>query len=151
VRAPLDAVICLLPAKSTLSPGNDAAPPASLTTAAAPVSVPVPTRDSATDAPATPLPNASVSVSCTAGDIVAPATTFDGCVVNANVVAAAADTVNAVLVTGIKAPLDAVSCLLPARSTLSAENVARPLPSLATAEPRRAARMPTRPSATGTA
>src|SRR5947199_174003 len=110
--APLDAVSCLLPTRSTLSPGNDAAPPASLATAAPPVSVPVPTRDSATDVPATPLPNASVNLSCTPGVIVAPATTFDGCVVNASVVAAAAETVNALLVTGVSAPLDAVSCLL---------------------------------------
>src|SRR5438034_1429205 len=116
--APLDAVSCLLPTRSTLSPGNDAVPPASLTTGAPPVSVPVPTRDSATDAPATPLPNASVSLSCTAGDTVAPATTFDGCVVNASVVAAAAETVNAVLVTGVSAPLDPESCWLPARDPL---------------------------------
>jgi hypothetical protein len=67
---------------------------------------------SATEALGTALPNASVAVTFTAGVIATPATTLEGCVVNASAAAAACETVNAVLV-AVSRPLEAVSVLLP--------------------------------------
>jgi hypothetical protein len=80
------------------------------------------------------LPNASVAVTFTAGAIATPATTAEGCVVNASEAAAAGETVNAVLV-AVSRPLEAVSVLLPTRFTLSAGNVATPVVSVVTAAP----------------
>ena len=93
-------------------------PLASLTTAPPPVSVPAPTRASDTDVPATPLPKASATFASTAGAIATPATTLLGWTVNASEAGAAGDTVNAVLVALGRAPLEVVSCLLPARLIL---------------------------------
>jgi hypothetical protein len=78
------------------------------------------------------LPNASVAVTFTAGAIATPATTAEGCVVNASDAAAAGETVNAVLVAASR-PLEAVSVLLPTRFTLSAAKVAVPVASVAIA------------------
>ena len=61
--------------------------------------------------------------------IATPATTADGCVVNASEAAAADETVNALLV-AVSRPLVAVSVLLPTRFTLSAANVATPVASI---------------------
>src|SRR5512134_1514087 len=135
VSAPLEAESCLLPARSTDSPENVARPFASVATAPPPVSVPVPTSDRLTSSAGTPFPNASATFTCTAGVIVAPAATFDGCTSNETVAAAAALTVNDPLVAGVSAPLVALNCLLPVRSTDSPENVAMPFASVATAPP----------------
>src|SRR5881628_1069959 len=110
-------------------------PLASLTTAPPPVSVPVPTRASDTEVPATPLPKASATLICTAGAIATPATTLVGWTVNASDAAAAGETVNAVLVTLGSAPLEAVTCLLPARLMLTPAKLALPLASLTAAPP----------------
>src|SRR5207245_360731 len=132
-RMPLEAVSCLLPTRFTLSAVNVARPPASLATAPPPVSVPVPTRLKETSCPAIPFPNASFTLTCTAGAIAAPATTSLGPTANVSALAAAGDTLNAALVTVGIAPLAAVSCWLPARFTLSAGTVATPPASLLTA------------------
>ena len=58
-------------------------------------------------------------------------------------------TVNALLVAGVRAPLDAVTCLPPGASTLSAANVATPKPSLATAAPPLSVPLPTSARDTG--
>ena len=71
----------------------------------------------------------------TAGAIATPATTSEGCAVNDSAEAAAADTVNELVVAAASAPLDAVSCLLPARSTRRLPKLAMPLALLATAPP----------------
>src|SRR5207249_287855 len=108
--APLEAVSCLLPARLMLTLANLAMPLASLTTAPPPLSVPVPTRARDTEAPGTPLPNASATLICAAGAIATPATTPLGWTVNASDAAAAGETVNAALVTLGTVPLEAVSC-----------------------------------------
>src|SRR5438477_452965 len=110
-------------------------PLASLTTAPPPVSVPVPTRARDTEVPATPFPNASATLICTAGAIATPAVTLLGWTVNASDAAAAGETVNAVLVALGSAPLEAVSCLPPARLVLRPPKLASPLSSLTTAPP----------------
>ena len=145
---PLDAVSCFEPASVTDRAGNEARPAASLATPAPPLNVPVPTSVSATLVPATVLPNASVTRTCTGGAIAAPATTLEGGVWNASVAGAAAATVNDVLVTDGSTPLVAVSCLSPTRFRLSALNVARPAASLSTAVPPDSVPLPTSDSAT---
>src|SRR5512134_411284 len=135
VSAPLEAESCLLPARSTDSPENVAMPLASVATAPPPVSVPVPTSDRLTSSVGTPFPNASATFTCTAGVIVAPAATFDGCTSNETVAAAAGLTVNETLVAGVSAPLVVLNCLLPVRSTDSPENVAMPFASVAVEPP----------------
>ena len=132
---PLAAVSCLLPTRFTLAPANVARPAALVTTAPPPVSVPVPTSTSDTDCPAIPLPNASLTLTCTLGAIATPAATLLGPTANVSALAAAGETANAALVTVGSTPLAATSCLLPARFTFNAENVARPVVSLATAPP----------------
>src|SRR5205823_296817 len=119
-------------------------PLASLTTAPPPVSVPVPTRASDTEVPATPLPKASATLICTAGAIATPATTLLGWTVNASDAAAAGETVSAVLVTLGSAPLEAVSCLLPARLMLTPAKLALPPASLTPAPPPPRVPAPTR-------
>src|SRR5204862_390516 len=81
-NAPLAAVSCLLLAMLMLTPAKLALPLALLTTAAPPVSVPVPTRARDTEVPATPFPKASVTFTWTAGAIATPATTLLGWTVN---------------------------------------------------------------------
>src|SRR5438046_1519463 len=78
------AVSCLLPVRLMLRPANLAMPLASLTTEPPPLSVPVPTTARDTEAPGTPLPNASATLICTAGAIVTPARTLLGWNVNAS-------------------------------------------------------------------
>ena len=146
--APLEAASCLLPATSMLNAGKLARPPASLTVAAPPVSVPVPASASDTDAPATAFPNASATRTRTGGEIVTPATASDGGAKNAREAAAAEDTPKEALVTLGNAPLDAVSCLLPATSTLNPENVAIPPASVEAAPPPVSVPAPTRASET---
>ena len=145
---PLAAVSCLLPARFTLSAENVARPAALLTTAPPPVSVPLPTSTSDTDLAGTPLPNASLTLTWTAGAIAAPATTLLGATANVSAVAGAEDTVNAALVTVGSTPLAAVSCLLPVRFTLSAENEAIPVASLTIAPPPVSVPVPTSDSDT---
>src|SRR5207249_2141150 len=107
-----------------------------------------PTSASDTEVPGTPLPKASATLICTAGAIATPATTLLGWTVNASDAAAAGETVNAVLVTLGSAPLEAVSCLLPARLMLRPAKLAVPLPWLAAAPP--PARVPAPTSASDT-
>ena len=130
VSAPPVAVSCFAPAESIDSPPNVAIPAPSVVTAPPPVSVPLPTSVSPTAAPATPLPYASATRTSTAGAIVAPATTSLGGTANASVAAAPALTVNDALVTGVSAPLVAVSCFAPAVSSTRSSNSANPLPSV---------------------
>src|SRR5439155_347386 len=132
------------PVRFTLRPANVARPPASLATAPPPVSVPVPTRLKEMDCPATALPNASLTLTFTAGAIATPATTLLGPAVNVSAAGPAGETVNAALVTGASTPLDAVSCLLPVRFTLRPANVAKPFTSLGTAPPPVSVPAPTR-------
>src|SRR5205823_1459191 len=136
------------PATFRLSAVNAAMPEASLMTLPPPVRTPVPTSTSDTLRPATPLPNASATLTCTAGAMATPATTFVGATANVSAAAAAADTVNVGLVTDGKTPPEAVSCLIPATFTLSAGNVATPFASLATAPPPVSVPVPTSASAT---
>ena len=145
---PLEALSCLLPTRLTLSPGKLAIPDASLVTEVMPESVPVPTRTSDTVLAGTPLPNASLSLTCTLGAIAAPATALAGGTVNATAATPAGETVNEVLVTVGTTPLVAVSCLLPARFRLSPEKVAMPAESLTTAAPPVSVPVPTRASDT---
>src|SRR5262249_30289908 len=100
---PLVAVSCFEPGRFTVGVAKLAMPAAVLATLPPPVSVPVPGLVSVnvTAVPDTALPNASVTFTCTAGAIDTPATTFVGCAVNASDAAAAAVTVNDVLVTGV--------------------------------------------------
>src|SRR2546425_604845 len=77
-----------------------------------------------------------------------PATTVVAATANVSAAAGADDTVNEAVVTVGSTPLEAVSCLLPARFTLSAENVARPAPSLTTAPPPVSVPVPTSAKAT---
>src|ERR1051325_8234999 len=77
-----------------------------------------------------------------------PATTFVGWTTRLNTDGGPAVTVNAVLVAAGSAPLDAVSCLLPGRLTLSAGNDAIPFTSLTTAAPPFSAPVPTSASDT---
>src|SRR5262249_5929321 len=93
------------------------------------------TRARPTEVPATALPNASATFTCTAGAIATPATTFVGCAANASAAAAAAETVNALLVAAGSVPLAARSCLLPTRFTLRPLKLALPPASLATGLP----------------
>src|SRR5262249_59775225 len=110
-------------------------PSESPTTAPLPVSAPEPTSDSETGRPGTGLPNASAARTRTAGVIAAPAATFVGCWTNDSAEAAAGDTVNGTLVSAASAPLAAVSCLPPLRSTRRVENVTTPLAPVALAPP----------------
>src|SRR5206468_2434061 len=88
-------------------------------------------------------PNASETLTCTAGAIATPATTLLGWTVNASDAAAAGDTVNAVLVTLGSVPLEAVSCLLPTRLMLRPAKLALPLALLTTAPPPLSVPVPT--------
>src|SRR5262249_18093167 len=110
---PLDAVSDLAPTRSTLSAAKLPTPCASVAVARPPVSVPVPTSASATDAPGAPLPNASVTLTWRAGASATPATTSVGWPTNWSAAGAAAFTVNAPLVASGSSALDAVSCLEP--------------------------------------
>src|SRR5262249_5721251 len=87
--------------------------------------------------------NASRTSTCTAGAMVTPAVTFDGCAANDRLEAAAARTVNVSLVTDARPGLDAVSCLLPARSTLKPAKLTRPFASLRSPAPPASVPVPT--------
>src|SRR5213075_686170 len=145
---PAVAASCWLPARFTLRLLNVATPPASLGVTPPPVSVPPPTSASDTAAPGTLLPNVSFTSTCTATDIVTPATTSAGWAVNDSALAAAGVTSNAAVVTVGSAPLEAVSCLLPTRSTLRPLKLAMPLALLTTAAPPVSVPLPTSASAT---
>ena len=110
-------------------------PLASLATAAPPLSTPVPTSASDTDVPATGFVNASRTSTCTAGATFTPATAPAGCTANVRFAAAAAETVKALLVAVGSTPLEARSCLLPARSTRRLLKLAMPDALLTTAPP----------------
>src|SRR5207249_1279674 len=92
--------------------------------------------------------NASLTCTLTAGTMTAPATTSLGPTTNVMVAAAPCATVNAALVTAGSSGLVAVSCLLPARSRLSAGNAAMPVESVGTASPPVSAPVPTSASVT---
>src|SRR5262249_42101517 len=117
LSAPLAATSCMAPGPLTTRLANVETPSESPTTAPLPVSAPEPTSDSETERPGTGLPNASAARTRTAGVIAAPAATFVGCWTNDSAEAAAGDTVNGTLVSAASAPLAAVSCLPPLRST----------------------------------
>src|SRR5262245_5558034 len=125
------ALSCVEPERPTLSVENVAIPPPSVEAGALPESVPVPTRLSDTSSLETGFENASVTLTFTAGAIVAPAAASLGWTSNATVAAAPALMVKLVLSTGPRLPVEALSCFEPARSTLSAANVASPLASVA--------------------
>src|SRR5262245_14309925 len=89
----VEALSCLFPARSTLRAENVAIPLASVALGALPDSVPVPTRPSDTSSEGTGFVNASVTLTLTAGVMVAPAPTLEGCTSNATFAAAACTTV----------------------------------------------------------
>src|SRR5262245_38892176 len=129
--APLvEALSCFEPARSTLSVENVAMPLPSVEAGALPESVPVPTSVSDTSSLGTGFENASVTLTLTAGVIAAPAAALLGWTSNATVAAAPALMVKLVLSVGPAPLVEALSCFEPARSTLSVENVAMPLPSV---------------------
>src|SRR5713101_1983172 len=72
----------------------------------------------------TVLPNWSWTATATTGEMMTPATTFDGCVVNPSLVAAPAAMVNPALTTLCKDTDDATSVHGPALSMLMLLNVA---------------------------
>src|SRR5262245_30114804 len=80
--APLEARSCFEPARLMPSFGNVAMPQAALGDAPPPVSAPVPSSASVTEAPLTPFPSASVTFTCTAGVSVTPAAAFEGWTTN---------------------------------------------------------------------
>ena len=92
--------------------------------------MPEPTRLSDTSSVAIGLVNASVTFTRTAGAIATPATALLGSTSNARLAGAAALIAKFALDTGPSEPVEALRCLLPARSTLRAENVAIPLASV---------------------
>src|SRR6266850_8141058 len=129
-RLPLVAWSCFVPTRSTERSANVASPTPSVFCDSVPESVPPPLITTATDCPETGLPKLSVTLSSTAGPIAAPATVLLGCTWYASAAGAAALIVKLVLATGPRLPVLAESCLPPASSTLSVENVAIPLASV---------------------
>src|SRR5437899_450127 len=95
-----------------------------------------------------PLPNASPTLTCTAGAMGTLAATLLGGTRYVSAAAGPGVTVNAAPVTPGNAPAEAVSCFNPARVTLSAANVARPAASLSAPLPLDSTPVPTSASAT---
>src|SRR5262249_26554042 len=149
VAAPQATVSDFMPATSMLTFANVTTPLASVAVAPPPLSVPGPSSASDAAPPATALPNASVTLTCSAGEIATPGVTFVGCVRYWRAAGAPADTANALLVAPGSTPLEAMSCLLPTSVRLRLLNVATPPPLLAIDAPPESAPVPTSASVMG--